>query len=60
MEGNGQENFITLSAAQLPYVITFPLNRQVMYETDLAFFSSYEGGTSASRELHQTYETYPG
>ena len=28
-----------------------PLNSQVMYETDLAFYASYEDGTSASREL---------
>jgi len=36
------------------------LNSQVIYETDLAFGASYKDGTSASRELHQAYEAYPG
>ena len=34
------------------YVVTSPVNRQVMYETNLAFCACYEGGTSASGELH--------
>ena len=42
---------------QPSYVITPRANSQVMYETDL---TSYEDGTSTSRELHQAYETYPG
>ena len=41
-------------------VVTPPLNSQVTYETDLAFCASYKDGTSASRELHQAYEAYPG
>jgi len=59
-EGEGLGNFITWSAALPSNVVTPPLNSQVMYETDLAFCASYKNGTSASRELHQAYETYPG
>jgi len=38
--------------ARLSYVVTPPVNSQVMYKTNLAFCASYEGGTSASGELH--------
>ena len=33
---------------------------RVMYETDLAFCTTYEDGTSANCELHRLYEAYPG
>jgi len=59
-EGEGLGNFITWSAARPSNVVTPPLNSQVIYETDLAFCASYKDGASASRELHQAYETYPG
>ena len=59
-EGEGLGNFITWSAARPSNIVTPPLNSQVIYKTDLAFCASYKDGTSASRELHQAHETYPG
>ena len=59
-EGEGLGNFITWSKARPSNVVMPPLNSQVIYETDLAFCASYKDGTSASRELHQAYETYLG
>ena len=38
------------------HIVTPPFNSQVVYETDLAFFVSCEGGTSTSRELHRAHE----
>jgi len=40
-------------------VITPPLNKQVIYKTDLAFCASYKDGTSASRELHDCLNHTP-
>ena len=34
------------------YIVTLPLNSQVMYKMYLAFHVSYEDGTSTSRELY--------
>jgi len=59
-EGGDLGNFITWSEAQPSYVVTPPLNSQVMYKTDLAFCASYKDGTSTSRELHWAYEINPG
>ena len=59
MEVKGLGNFITWSMARLSNVIMPPLNRQVIYKMDLSFCVSYKDATSANRELHQPYESYP-
>jgi len=43
---------------RLSYVLTPPLNSQVMHETDLAVCAIYKDGTSTSTELHRVYETH--
>ena len=45
---------ITWSASWLSYVVTCALNSQVVYETDLAFCTTYEDGKCANREHTQT------
>jgi len=60
MEGEDLGNLITWSAAWPSHVVTSPFNSQVMCETDLAFYASYEDCTSASRQLHLAYKAYSG
>jgi len=44
----------------MAYIISPPVNGQLMNKTSLVFCASYEDGTSARRELHEAYEAYLG
>jgi len=61
MQNGGKRpgEFRHMIVAWLSNVITPPLNRQAIYKTDLTFCASYKDGTSASRELHRPFESYP-